>query len=390
MNGRAILHVDMDAFYASVEAHDDPSLAGKPLVVGGTGGRGVVAAASYEARRFGIHSAMPMREALKRCPHAVCVRPRMARYQEVSREVFTVFGEFTDLVQGLSLDEAFLDVTASRSLHGAPEDMAREIKRRIQDRTGLTASVGVASNKLLAKMASEMDKPDGLTVIRAEEARALLDPMPVGKLFGIGRKTAARLEAQGLYTLGQLRVAPEAVLRPLFGRDTRKMRDRAAGLDDRPVEPDVEEQQISHEETFDTDIADRAALFGHLARLADRTAERLRAKGLRAGLVVIKVRQRDFTTFTRQHSFSPATDETRLIVEVATRLLESWFTEHPRVALRLLGVGVGQLAPAEQLDLFAAGRGPARTGLDRALDGIRSRFGSAAVRRGSALRDDPG
>ena len=386
MSHRAILHVDMDAFYASVEAHDDPSLAGRPLVVGGTGGRGVVAAASYEARRFGIHSAMPMREALKRCPHVLCVRPRMVRYKEVSREVFAVFAQFTDLVQGLSLDEAFLDVTGSRSLHGSPEAMAREIKRRIRARTGLTASVGVAPNKLLAKMASEMNKPDGLTVIRAEDASALLDPMPVGKLFGIGHKTAARLEAQGLYTLGQLRSAPEAVLWPLFGRDTRKIRDRAAGIDERPVEPAVEEQQVSHEETFDRDIADRTVLFGHLARLADRTAERLRSRKLQAGLVVIKVRQRDFTTFTRQKSFSPPTDETRLIVEVATRLLEAWFEEHPRVALRLLGVGVGHLVPAEQLDLFGEAAKHQRPGLDQALDGIRSRFGQAAVRRGTALQ----
>jgi DNA polymerase-4 len=388
MNGRAILHVDMDAFYASVEAHDDPSLAGKPLLVGGTGGRGVVAAASYEARRFGIHSAMPMREALRRCPHAVCVRPRMARYKEVSREVFAVFGEFTDLMQGLSLDEAFLDVTGSRSLHGSPETMAREIKHRIRSRTGLTASVGVAPNKLLAKLASEMDKPDGLTVIRAKEAQAILDPLPVGRLSGIGRKTAARLEEQGIFTLGQLRAAPESVLWPLFGRDTRTMRDRAAGIDERPVVAEVEEQQISSEETFDTDITDRDALRGHLARLADRTTGRLRAKGIQAGLVVIKVRQRDFTTFTRQRSFSPPTDETRLVVSVATALLDTWFEEHPRVAVRLLGVGVGHLAPADQLDLFAAGQGPAHTGLDQALDGIRSRFGTTAVRRGSALHDD--
>ena len=386
MTGRAILHVDMDAFYASVEAHDDPSLAGKPLLVGGTGGRGVVAAASYEARRFGIHSAMPMREALRRCPQAVCVQPRHARYQEVSREVFAVFGEFTDLVQGLSLDEAFLDVTGSQSLHGTPEAMAREIKRRIRLRTGLTASVGVAPNKLLAKVASEMDKPDGLRVIRAEEARSLLDPMPVGRLFGIGRKTAARLEERGIRTLGQLRTAPEALLRGLFGRDARKMRDRAAGIDERPVEPDVEEQQVSHEETFESDIADRDALFGHLARLADRTAARLRAKGLQAGLVVVKVRQRDFTTFTRQRSFSPPTDETRLIVEVATRLLQTWLDEHPRAALRLLGVGAGHLSPADQLDLFDRRQENGRPGLDQALDGIRSRFGTAAVRRGTTLR----
>ncbi len=212
--------------------------------------------------------------------------------------------------------------------------------------------------------------------------------MPVGRLSGIGRKTAARLEEQGIFTLGQLRAAPESVLWPLFGRDTRTMRDRAAGIDERPVVAEVEEQQISSEETFDTDITDRDALRGHLARLADRTTGRLRAKGMQAGLVVIKVRQRDFTTFTRQKSFSPPTDETRLVVSVATALLDTWFEEHPRVAVRLLGVGVGHLAPADQLDLFAAGPGPARTGLDQALDGIRSRFGTTAVRRGSALHDD--
>ena len=187
---RTILHVDMDAFYASVEQHDRPELAGKPVVVGGSGGRGVVAAASYEVRRYGVRSAMPMREALRRCPQAVVVTPRFKRYREVSAQVFEVFREFTDLVEGLSLDEAFLDVTASTGLFGSGEDMAREIKKRIRERTGLTASVGVAHNKLLAKLGSGMNKPDGLTVIRPEDVRATLDPMPVGRLFGIGPKTA--------------------------------------------------------------------------------------------------------------------------------------------------------------------------------------------------------
>jgi len=310
----------------------------------------------------------------------------MARYREVSRIVFGVFGEFTDLVQGLSLDEAFLDVTGSRTLHGEPEAMAAEIKRRIRARTGLTASVGVAPNRLLAKLASEMNKPDGLTVIRAEDANAVLDPLPVGRLHGIGRRTAARLEEQGIYTLGQLRAAPESVLWPLFGRDTRTMRDRASGIDERPVIADVAEQQVSSEETFDTDITDRGELFGHLARLADRTAERLRSKQLKAGLVVVKIRRRDFATFTRQRSFSPATQETRLIVAVATELLEQWFGEHPRVAVRLLGVGVGHLVPADQLDLFSTRDSAAAAGLDQALDRIRDKFGSSAVRRGTTLR----
>ena len=382
---RAILHVDMDAFYASVEARDDPSLVDKPVIVGGMGGRGVVAAASYEARRFGVHSAMPMREALKRCPHAVCVRPRMKRYKEVSQQVFAVFGEFTDQVEGLSLDEAFLDVTASRELFGTPVDMAREIKRRIRERTGVTASVGVSHNKLLAKLASEMDKPDGLTVIGPDDVEAVLDPLPIRRMHGIGSKTAARVEEQGLFTLGQLRRAPESVLWPLFGRDTRRIRERAAGIDDRPVITDAAEKQISSEETFDEDIRDHGRLCAALANLAERTASRLRARELKAGLVIVKIRRRDFATFTRQRSFSPATQETRLITQLATELLRGWFDEQPRVAVRLLGVGVGHLAPAQQLDLFAAAEDAGSGKLDEAVDGIRGKFGEKSLRRGSSL-----
>ncbi len=382
---RAILHVDMDAFYASVEARDDPSLVDKPVIVGGTGGRGVVAAASYEARRFGIHSAMPLREALKRCPHAVCIRPRMKRYKEVSQQVFAIFGEFTDQVEGLSLDEAFLDVTASRELFGTPIDMAREIKRRICERTGVTASVGVSHNKLLAKLASEMDKPDGLTVIGPDDVEAVLDPLPIRRMHGIGSKTAARVEEQGLFTLGQLRRAPESVLWPLFGRDTRRIRERAAGVDDRPVITDAAEKQISSEETFDEDIRDHGRLCAALANLAERTASRLRARELKAGLVIVKIRRRDFATFTRQRSFSPATQETRLITQLATELLRGWFDEQPRVALRLLGVGVGHLAPAQQLDLFAVAEDPGSGKLDEAVDGIREKFGEKSLRRGSSL-----
>jgi DNA polymerase-4 len=382
---RAILHVDMDAFYASVEEHDDPSLAGKPIIVGGAGGRGVVAAASYAARRFGINSAMPMRDALRRCPHAVCVRPRMKRYQEVSRQIFEVFGEFTDLVEGLSLDEAYLDVTASRELFGSPVAMAHEIKRRIRQRTGLTASVGVSHNKLLAKLASEMDKPDGLTAIGPDDVDAVLDPLPVRRLHGIGNKTAARLDEQGLFTLGQLRRAPESVLWPLFQRETRRIRERAAGIDDRPVISDAAEKQISSEETFETDIRDHERLHAALARLAERTATRLRARQLKAGQVAVKIRRRDFTTFTRQKSFNPATQETRLITQVAAELLRGWFEEQPRVAVRLLGVGVGRLAPAQQLDLFTVRENAVAGNLDQAVDGIREKFGEQSLRRGSSL-----
>ncbi len=380
---RAILHVDMDAFYAAVEQHDNPELAGKPVVVGGAGGRGVVAAASYEVRLYGVHSAMPMREALRRCPNVVVVRPRFKRYREISAQVFEIFREFTDLVEGLSLDEAFLDVTGSLGLFGTAEAMAREIKGRIRARTGLTASVGVSHNKLLAKLASEMHKPDGLTVIRADEVADMLDPLPVGRLFGIGAKTAARLEQQGLLTLGQLRRAPESVLWPLFRRETRKFRDRASGIDDRPVVSDAPEKQISAEETFDTDIRDHKELQERLAQLADRTTARLRARQLKAGMVSIKVRRRDFETFTRQKSFNPPTQETRLVAQVAADLLEHWFEEQPRAAVRLLGVGVSGLLPARQLDLFTSVETAESQRLDSMLDRIHGRFGTESIRRGS-------
>lgn len=380
---RAILHVDMDAFYAAVEQFDNPELAGQPVIVGGTGGRGVVAAASYEVRRFGVHSAMPMREALKRCPHAVVVRPRMKRYREISGQVFEIFGEFTDLVEGLSLDEAFLDVTGSTGLFGSAEAMAREIKNRIRVRTGLTASVGVSHNKLLAKLASEMNKPDGLAMIRPAEVTTILDPMPVRRLHGIGAKTAARLEQQGIHTLGQLRRAPESVLWPLFRRDTREMRECASGIDDRPVVSDAPEKQISSEETFDVDIKDHEELRQRLAHLADRTAERLRARQLKAGMISIKVRRRDFETYTRQKSFSPPTQETRLVVQVATELLNRWLDEQPRAAVRLLGVGVSDLAPAQQLDLFTTRESAESGKLDETLDRIRGKYGTEALKRGS-------
>lgn len=380
---RAILHVDMDAFYASVEARDDPSLAGRPLLVGGTGGRGVVAAASYEARRFGIHSAMPMREALRRCPQAVCVRPRMERYREVSRQVFAVFGEFTDLIEGLSLDEAFLDVTGSQQLLGPPATMAAGIKARIRERTGLTASVGVAHNKLLAKLASDMNKPDGLTVILPEQVTDLLDALPVGRLHGIGAKTAARLQAAGFHQLGQLRQAPEGALKALFGRDAERMRARAAGIDERPVVSDGEERQVSAETTFEEDLRDPTRLQAELAALADRTAARLRRRGLLASVVVVKLRRHDFATFTRQRRLQPPSAETRVIADLAGQLLEAWLAGQRGARIRLLGVGAGGLTAAGQPDLFDSPGADGR--LDQAIDQIRERFGGRSLRRGSHL-----
>ncbi len=373
----------MDAFYASVEMHDDPRLVGQPVIVGWDGGRGVVAAASYEVRAFGVHSAMPMRQALKLCPHAVCVRPRMQRYQEVSRLVFGVFREITPLVQGLSLDEAFLDVSASQDLLGSAVEIARRVKRRIRELTGLGASVGVASNKLVAKIASDLKKPDGLTVVTSANLRQTLDPLSVRKLPGLGRKMGARVEAAGIMTLGELRCAPDALLWPLFGRYSGWMRERAAGVDERPVQPDLEEKSLSAEDTFATDSGDVALLQRQLARLADLAGSRLRARELMAGCIGVKIRRGDFTTFTRQRAVAPPTCESRVIAAVAADLLERWLAGNPGTKLRLLGVVLTELTPAAQLGLFEEARPPSR--VDATLDAARARFGSRALRRGNTI-----
>jgi DNA polymerase-4 len=382
---RAVLHVDMDAFYASVEQRDDPSLAGKPLIVGGTAGRGVVAAASYEVRKYGVHSAMPMTTALRLCPHAVCVPPRMARYKEVSDQVFGVFHEFTPLVQGLSLDEAFLDVTASQDLFGDAIAIARRIKIRIRDITGLSASVGVAPNKLVAKIASDLDKPDGLTVVPEGRIHEILDPLSVRRLPGLGRKSGMRVEAVGIHTFGELRCAPEALLRPLFGRYTQRVRERAAGLDDRPVLPDRDEKSISAESTFERDIGDPRVLQAELTQLAGRACERLRRKQLMAGCIGVKIRRADFVTFTRQQAVAPPTHDGRMVPHIARDLLARWLKSAPGAKLRLLGVVLSDLSPASQLGLFED-TPPHTSRLDAALDEARARFGSGALRRGNTIK----
>jgi DNA polymerase-4 len=384
-DARAILHIDMDAFYASVEEQDRPELKGTPLIVGGTGGRGVVAAASYAVRRFGVRSAMPMREALRLCPEAIVVHPRMARYRQVSDQVFSIFHEFTPLVEGLSLDEAFLDVTASERLKGGPDVIGAEIRRRIARQTGLTASVGIAPNKLLAKIASDLNKPDGMCRIDAANLREILDPLPIHKLFGVGQKTLPTVLAAGIRTFGDARLAGDEVLWRAFGKHGKAMRDRASGLDDRPVHPDREEKSISAEETFDIDIRAAGELKAQLRHLADRTTSRLRAHKLLAGTVSVKIRRADFTTYTRQRSLEPATQDTDTVSAAAEALLTAWLASQPQAAVRLLGVGVSDLQSVRQSDLFAGPVPDHGSRLDSAVDGIRDRFGEGLLTRASRL-----
>ena len=379
----------MDAFYASVEQRDNPELRGKPLVVGGGENRGVVAAASYESRVFGIRSAMPMAEARRRCPDLLRVAPRMSHYKAVSDQIFDVFREFSPLVEGLSLDEAFLDVTASLKLFGSGRKIGTAIKQRVKEQTLLTASVGVAENKLVAKIASDLDKPDGLVEIHSGNVQKMLDPLPVSVIPGIGKETLARLHKVDIRSVKDLRLADRHDIEPIFGRFTSKTRDRAAGIDDRPVVSSRGEKSISAEETYDRDLDDRREMDRELLRLTERTSRRLRKAGLQAGTVQVKIRQSDFSTFTRQKTLRPAASGTDQIYAIARDLLEKWFDQNPGARIRLLGVGGARLTPAEQGDLFAE-TSAAAAPVDKTVDAIRDKFGNAAVGRASTLgRSDP-
>jgi DNA polymerase-4 len=382
---RTILHVDMDAFYASVEQRDNPHLRGQPVVVGGGSNRGVVAAASYEVRKFGVRSAMPVAEATRRCPQLIRVAPRMAHYQAISAQIFTIFREFTPLVEGLSLDEAFLDVTASEALHGNGAAIAEQIKQQIEQRMNLTASVGVAENKLVAKIASDLDKPDGLVIVTAGNCRAILDPLPVAVIPGIGPQTLRRLHAINIRTIADLRSAPDRDLEPVFGRYTHRTRERAGGIDNRPVVASRAEKSISSEETYSVDLADRADMQRELLRLADVTARRLRKASLQAGTIQVKIRQSDFQTFTRQKRLQPPASSTEQIFRVARELLGHWLEANPDAHVRLLGVGGHSLSPAGQGDLFATADLANRAPVDSAMDRIREKFGTDSVSRARTL-----
>ncbi len=385
-----ILHVDMDAFYASVEQRDHPELRGKPVIVGGSAERrGVVSAASYEARRFGVHSAMPTATARRLCPEGIFLPVRMGHYAQISRQIREILLSFTPLVEPLSLDEAFLDVHGCEGLFGPAPDIARQIKDRIKAETGLVASVGVAPNKFLAKLAGDLGKPDGLVVLPADRVGAFLAPLPVGRLWGVGAKAEKRLHALGVRTVGQLAALPERVLAGPFGEAGRHLWELAHGRDDRPVVPDREAKSISNETTFARDLDDLDTLRGVLLELVEQVAGRLRQHRLRARTIDLKVRSSDFRTRNRSLSLDEPSDVTDEIWRAACALFERALTPDV-LPIRLLGVGATKLTgeTAVQGLLFDDGR-PKQRAVDKAVDAIRRQFGGAAIRRGSRI-EPPG
>lgn len=382
---RVILHVDMDAFYASVEQRDHPEYRGRPVIVGSPPDRrGVVSAASYEARTFGVHSAMPSREAGRRCPHGVFVPPRMKRYEEVSRQIFRIFERFTPWIQPLSIDEAFLDVTGARALHGTGPEIATKIRAAIHSELELTASVGVATNMFLAKIASDMDKPDGLTVVPEDPAaiRAFLAPLPAGRLWGAGKVTEAVLTGAGLRTIGDLQRCDPATLALLVGGNRAgHLQALSLGLDDRIVETGDDEKSISRETTFDMDCADRAAVEAMLVDLTDDVGRRLREAGRYATVARIRIRWKSFRTITRQRRLdSPRCDDFTLRA-VARDLFAA---ERMVEAVRLIGFGVSGLVDSPgATDLFAGAADDTgrKERLSRVMDDLNRRYGPGAVRR---------
>lgn len=341
---RVIAHLDLDAFYAAVEVLEDPSLAGKPVLVGGQSHqRGVVVAASYPARAFGAHSAMPMARALALCPHAVVVPPRHRLYHEYSRQVMAILRQTTPLVEQMSVDEAFLDLSDQVANWEEAIEHARQLKSQVKDQVGLSASLGLATNKLVAKVASDRDKPAGLTVVRPGEELAFLAPLPVRALWGVGPVTAQKLAGLGVTTVGELAQVPEAELRSLFGRHGAAMARHARGIDDRPVVTERDPKSVGQERTFARDLSDMHSLEQQIRRLSQGVSRRLIRHGLAAGTVAIKVRYADFTTLSRQMRLAVATDDEQLICQAALSLFHrEWRRNRP---VRLLGVTARQLSP---------------------------------------------
>lgn len=389
IQSKHIIHFDMDAFYPSVEILDNPALKGKPVIVGGSKERGVVSSASYEARRFGVHSAQPVAKAKRLCPDGIFLPVRMSRYQEISQQVFKIFYRFTPLVEPLSIDEAFLDVTGSIRLFGQPEDIAKKIKQIVLTETGLTVSAGVAPSKFVAKIASDIDKPDGLTVVHPDGVRDFLDPLPIKKMWGVGKVTQLSLSRLNIHTFRELRQTPVKVLDKKIGKHGVRIHQLAMGIDERDVIPDHDVKSIGHEQTFSQDIISLNEAQKELLALSNKVARRMRYKDLEGKTITLKVKYFDFVQITRSTTLPRSIDDGFEIYSVACRLLKK--TEVTKKPIRLLGISLSQLnfsGIGTQLSLFDQDpSSQKRQRLNIALDSLYEKFGDKSIVPGTLLKD---
>ena len=380
----------MDAFYASVEQLDNPDLKGKPVIVGGSSMRGVVSAASYEARKYKIHSAMPIAQAMKLCPHGVFLQVRMKRYKEVSSQVFGIFQKYTPLVEPLSLDAAFLDVTGSEKLFGTAEDIARQIRKEVLAETGLTISAGVAASKLVAKIASDLNKPDGLTIVPVGREAEFLAPLPIKRLWGVGKKTQELLEVLGVRCIGDIAALPEKLLEQKFGKHGIGLRRKALGLDNRDVETEHETKSVGHEFTFEADLVEIDDIHRELLELAVMVAKRLRRYQFEGRTITLKVKYYDFRQITRSSTIKEHIADSKRIYQEVLRLLQK--TEAGQEPIRLLGISVSGLRIVNGLRqqfLFQGMQSSEkRQEINKALDEIQEKFGSSAIVPGRLLGGD--
>jgi len=383
-----ILHIDMDAFYASVEQLDNPWLKGKCVMVGGTSNRGVVMASSYEARRFGVRSAMPVFQARQKCPDGVFIPPRMARYKEVSGKIMAILREFSPRVEVVSIDEAYMDIAGSQRLHGDPETVAMDIKNRIKEKLNLTCSVGMAPGKFLAKVASDMDKPDGLTIIRPQQVSQFIESLPVQKVPGVGKKTFLQLESMGIKTLGDVKKFPEKMLLERLGKFGRRLVELSSGTDPSKVTPWSPPKSISSERTLAENTDDKKVLNKFLLKQAEEVARQLRKANVKAGTITLKLKHADFKQFTRSKTIGSPTRSSETIYRHAAGLLDKYRLTQK---IRLIGVGTSGFKSAGQpvqLDLFDRVKASDQTWekVDRTVETITRRFGREAIKRGT-LKD---
>jgi DNA polymerase-4 len=391
MASPTILHVDMDAFFASVEQLDNPSLRGKCVVVGGSH-RGVVAAASYEARKYGVHSAMPIFQARQKCPHLIIVPPQRRRYAALSHQIMDILRSFSPLVEPISIDEAYVDITGCSRLSGCAREAGSAVKARIMEQTGLTCSVGIAPVKFLAKIASDLHKPDGLTLIAPEQVPAFIETLPIEKVPGVGPHARQRLAVLGIQTLGQIRLLPETLLVRRLGKFGHRLMTQAHGRDDSPVVPESAAKSVSSEITLDSDTLDRDVLAAHLLEQSETVARQLRKHDVRARTIILKLKTADFVQHTRSHTLDRPVQSSDTIYETALKLLSAFALSIP---IRLIGVGAGNLQPASmpvQRDLFEEARNNQRgqwEKVDQVMDAIAERYGSGSIVRGTLAAGKP-